>query len=50
MRQFAVTRKGYFALVLRVARIRDKIVVFKKAYVPFIIRRTKFNRNVSIAY
>jgi hypothetical protein len=39
MRRFAITEKGYFALVPRGTREGDEVVVFKKACVPFILRR-----------
>jgi hypothetical protein len=39
MRRFAITEKGYFALVPRGTKEDDKIVVFEKASVPFVIRR-----------
>lgn len=39
MRRFAVTRKGYFALVPRGAQVGDEIVVFDRACVPFVVRR-----------
>jgi hypothetical protein len=38
MRQFAVTEKGYFALVPRGAKPGDEVVVFDKACVPFVVR------------
>jgi hypothetical protein len=50
MRRFAVTRKGYFALVPRGTRQGDEIVVFKKACVPFVIRKTKLDGNASLVY
>lgn len=40
MRRFAISRKGYFALVPRGAREGDEIVIFKRACVPFVIRKT----------
>ncbi|KAF2020388.1 hypothetical protein BU24DRAFT_429543 [Aaosphaeria arxii CBS 175.79] len=39
-RRFAVTTKGYFALVPRGARIGDMVVVFQWACVPFILRES----------
>jgi hypothetical protein len=39
MRRFAVTTKGYFALVPRGARLGDEVVVLDKACVPFVVRR-----------
>jgi hypothetical protein len=39
MRRFAITTKGYFALVPRGTREGDSIVVFDKACVPFVARR-----------
>lgn len=39
MRRFAVTRKGFFALVPRGARIGDEVVVFDRYCVPFLLRR-----------
>jgi hypothetical protein len=38
MRRFAVTEKGYFALVPRGAQVGDKLAVFDRACVPFVIR------------
>lgn len=38
MRRFAITEKGYFALVPRGAEVGDEIVVFHKAAVPFVVR------------
>lgn len=40
MRRFAVTERGYFALVPRGVREGDAIVVFDKCPVPFVVRRT----------
>lgn len=39
MRRFAVTEKGYFALVPRGAQLGDEVAVFDRACVPFVIRR-----------
>jgi hypothetical protein len=39
MRRFAITEKGYFALVPRGTREEDEIVVFVGACVPFVVRR-----------
>jgi hypothetical protein len=41
MRRFAVTRRGYFALIPRGAREGDEVVVFEKCCVPFLIRRAQ---------
>ena len=41
MRRFAVTRKGYFALVPRGAQVGDEIAVFDRACVPFVVRRER---------
>jgi hypothetical protein len=41
MRRFAITQKGYFALVPRGAQEGDVIVVFDKACVPFVIREAR---------
>ena len=41
MRRFAVTTKGYFALVPRGAQVGDEITVFDRACVPFVVRRKK---------
>jgi hypothetical protein len=41
MRRFAVTEKGYFALVPRGAQVGDELAVFDRACVPFAIRRKK---------
>lgn len=41
MRRFAVTTRGYFALVPRGTRVGDEVVVFEKACVPFVVRRDK---------
>lgn len=38
MRRFAITEKGFFALVPRGSREGDVIVVLKKACVPFVVR------------
>lgn len=38
MRRFAITKKGYFALVPRGAQEGDTIVVLDKACVPFVVR------------
>jgi hypothetical protein len=38
MRRFAITSKGYFALVPRGAQLGHAIVVFDRACVPFILR------------
>jgi hypothetical protein len=38
MRRFAVTSKGYFALVPRCAQIGDTIAVLHRACVPFVLR------------
>jgi hypothetical protein len=40
MRRFAITRKGFFALVPRGTCESDIIVVFENAPVPFVVRRT----------
>jgi hypothetical protein len=45
MRRFAITQKGYFALVPRGTREGDVIVVFEKACVPFVIRNTRRNNG-----
>ncbi|KAH7073188.1 heterokaryon incompatibility protein-domain-containing protein [Paraphoma chrysanthemicola] len=46
MRRFAITTKGYFALVPRGTRKGDSVVVFDKACVPFVVRRmTKKDRS-----
>lgn len=39
MRRFAVTRKGYFALVPRGARLGDQVAIFDRYCVPFLLRR-----------
>ncbi|KAI4612820.1 uncharacterized protein J4E87_010083 [Alternaria ethzedia] len=39
MRRFAVTEKGYFALVPRGAQVGDELAVFDRACVPFVIRK-----------
>jgi hypothetical protein len=39
MRKFAITQKGYFALVPRGATQGDAIVVFEGACVPFVLRK-----------
>jgi hypothetical protein len=39
MRRFAVTDKGYFALVPRGAQVGDELAVFDRACVPFVVRR-----------
>jgi hypothetical protein len=41
MRRFAITEKGYFALVPRGTRRGDEVVVFVGACVPFIVRGLK---------
>jgi hypothetical protein len=38
MRRFAVTVRGYFALVPRGARVGDHVAVFRHAAVPFVVR------------
>ncbi|KAF2874068.1 heterokaryon incompatibility protein-domain-containing protein [Massariosphaeria phaeospora] len=38
-RRFAVTQKGYFALLPRGAKVADSICVFDQAPVPFLIRK-----------
>jgi hypothetical protein len=38
MRRFAITSKGYFALVPRGVQVNDAILVFDRACVPFILR------------
>lgn len=38
MRRFAVTKRGYFALVPRGTMNGDEIVVFEKCCMPFLIR------------
>lgn len=40
MRRFAITDKGYFALVPRGTQEKDTIVVFERACVPFVVRET----------
>jgi hypothetical protein len=40
MRRFAITQKGYFALVPRGTRKGDVVVVFEKACVPFVVRKS----------
>jgi hypothetical protein len=40
MRRFAITQKGYFALVPRGTRKGDVVVVFEKACVPFVVRNS----------
>lgn len=40
MRRFAITRKGFFALVPRGTCESDIIVAFENASVPFVVRRT----------
>ncbi|KAG9189865.1 hypothetical protein G6011_06733 [Alternaria panax] len=42
MRRFAVTEKGYFALVPRGARVGDEVAVFDRACVPFVVRRKEY--------
>jgi hypothetical protein len=37
MRRFAVTEKGYFALVPRGVQVGDKVAVFDRACVPFVM-------------
>jgi hypothetical protein len=39
MRRFAITKKGYFALVPRGVQAGDEIVIFDRACVPFVTRR-----------
>ncbi|KAF1996530.1 HET-domain-containing protein [Amniculicola lignicola CBS 123094] len=39
-RRFAVTERGYFALVPRGAKAGDAVCVFEGGYVPFIVRLT----------
>jgi hypothetical protein len=39
MRRFAVTKRGYFALMPRGTREGGEILVFEKACMPFIVRR-----------
>ncbi|CAN9470933.1 unnamed protein product [Alternaria alternata] len=39
MRRFAVTEKGYFALVPRGVQVGDKVAVFDRACVPFVMRQ-----------
>ncbi|RMZ69347.1 Heterokaryon incompatibility [Pyrenophora seminiperda CCB06] len=41
MRRFAVTKKGYFALVPRGTQVGDVITVFDRACVPFVLRRRR---------
>ncbi|KAE8822934.1 hypothetical protein PTNB73_07619 [Pyrenophora teres f. teres] len=41
MRRFAVTGKGYFALVPRGAQVGDEITVFDRACVPFVVRQER---------
>jgi hypothetical protein len=41
-RRFAVTTKGYFALVPRGSKIGDEICVFQYGLVPFIVRPTRY--------
>jgi hypothetical protein len=41
MRRFAITEKGYFTLVPRGTKEGDVIVVFEKACIPFVIRKTR---------
>lgn len=41
MRRFAVTKRGYFALVSRGARVGDEVVVLEKCCVPFLIRKAQ---------
>jgi hypothetical protein len=41
MRRFAVTLRGYFALVPRGARVGDQVAVFMHAAVPFVVRRVR---------
>jgi hypothetical protein len=41
MRRFAVTKKGYFALVPRGARRGDEVAVLDRACVPFVVRRSE---------
>ena len=41
MRRFAVTERGYFALVPRGAKVGDEVVVFDRACVAFVVRRER---------
>jgi hypothetical protein len=41
MRRFAITEKGYLALVPRGTQEGDVVVVFERACVPFVIRRNE---------
>lgn len=45
-RRFAVTHKGYLALVPRLARYRDVVALFYGATVPYIIRRAEKNYSL----
>lgn len=49
MRRFAITSKGYFALVPRGAKQGDVVAVFDRACVPFVIRRVK-RHAIEIGY
>tara|TARA_R110002003_G_scaffold242_1_gene17253 strand:- start:5456 stop:6523 length:1068 start_codon:yes stop_codon:yes gene_type:complete len=50
MRRFAVTEKGYFTLVPRGTLEGDEIVVFDKACVPFVVRKTNSEDGSSRLY
>ncbi|KAH7406307.1 heterokaryon incompatibility protein-domain-containing protein [Phaeosphaeria sp. MPI-PUGE-AT-0046c] len=50
MRRFAVTQRGYFALVPRGAREGDEIVVFEKACVPFVVREAYYDNGTCQGY
>ncbi|KAF2132034.1 HET-domain-containing protein [Dothidotthia symphoricarpi CBS 119687] len=50
MRRFAITSKGYFALVPRGAQEGDEIVVFDKGAVPFVVRKTMSTVDGNVGY
>ncbi|KAF1841543.1 WD40 repeat-like protein [Cucurbitaria berberidis CBS 394.84] len=50
MRRFVITRRGYFALVPRGAKDGDEVVVFDRACVPFVVRKTLDDAGNTVGY
>lgn len=50
MRRFAITQRGYFALVPRGTREGDEIVVLENACVPFVVREAYYDQGTCQGY
>ncbi|KAH7402828.1 heterokaryon incompatibility protein-domain-containing protein [Pyrenochaeta sp. MPI-SDFR-AT-0127] len=50
MRRFAITGRGYFALVPRGTQEDDEVVVFDRACVPFVVRKRCNDAGIPLGY